>query len=98
MAKHDILIEAMSFENLIKADISYFNSREMLFGLLVQKACGVDPASAPAVVKVLTNYLRTFDASDEDFRTMDKYNPYRVANCGYWLDYPPLYSSPSYPV
>ncbi|RAH56634.1 terpenoid synthase [Aspergillus piperis CBS 112811] len=85
MAKHDILIEAMSFENLIKADIGYFNSREMLFGLLVQKACGVDPASAPAVVKVLTNYLRTFDASDEDFTTMDKYNPYRVANCGYWI-------------
>ncbi|KAI2853848.1 hypothetical protein CBS147343_8656 [Aspergillus niger] len=49
------------------------------------KACGVDPASAPAVVKVLTNYLRTFDASDEDFTTMDKYNPYRVANCGYWI-------------
>ncbi|TPR04332.1 hypothetical protein CAN33_0029205 [Aspergillus niger] len=83
----------MSFETLVKANISYFNSREMLFGLLVQKAYGVNPASAPAVVKVLTNYLRTFNASDEDFTTMDKYNPYQMANYGYWLDYPPLHSN-----
>ncbi|KAI9935128.1 hypothetical protein MW887_000749 [Aspergillus wentii] len=83
--KHDLLEQAMQFENLINADIGRFNAREILFGLLVQKACGMDPAAGPSVIKVLANYLRTFDSSNEDFQNMEEYNPYRVANCGYWI-------------
>ncbi|THC89994.1 hypothetical protein EYZ11_010553 [Aspergillus tanneri] len=83
--KHGTLMDAMNLETLINAQIGQFNSQETLFGLLVQKAAAMDPRSATKLVDVLTNYLRTFDSSDEDFSSMNTYIPYRVGNCGYWI-------------
>ncbi|KAB8205215.1 isoprenoid synthase domain-containing protein [Aspergillus parasiticus] len=83
--KHDILIDAMDPEKLANAAIGTFNSLETLFGLHVQKASAMDPEAAGKMVEVLTNYLKTFDSSDEEFVSMERYNPYRVANSGYWI-------------
>ncbi|KNG81121.1 hypothetical protein ANOM_011429 [Aspergillus nomiae NRRL 13137] len=83
--KHDILIDAMDPEKLMNAPAGTFNSREALFGLHVQRASAMDPDAAATLVEVLSDYLRTFDSSDEDFVSMEKYNPYRVANSGYWI-------------
>ncbi|RJE22361.1 hypothetical protein PHISCL_05303 [Aspergillus sclerotialis] len=83
--KHDILTNSMSLDNLVNAQIGQFNPRETLFGLLVQKACAMDPKAATKIVEVLANYFKTFDSSDEHFVSMAKYTPYRVANSGYWI-------------
>ncbi|KAE8136791.1 terpenoid synthase [Aspergillus pseudotamarii] len=83
--KHDILIDAMDPEKLANAPAGTFNALETLFGLHVQKASAMDPDAAEKMVEVLTNYLKTFDSSDEEFVSMEKYNPYRVANSGYWI-------------
>ncbi|KAF7592310.1 hypothetical protein BBP40_000366 [Aspergillus hancockii] len=83
--KHDILKSTMDLEKLINSQVSQFNAREALFGLLVQKAAAIDPKSAPRVIQVLSDYLDTFDSSGEDFIKMEDYNPYRVGNCGYWI-------------
>ncbi|GAB1213239.1 hypothetical protein ATERTT37_002388 [Aspergillus terreus] len=83
--KHDILKDSMFLEKLVNAEIGQFNARETIFGLLVQKACTMDPKAAPKMVDTLSNFFQTYNSSDEEFVSMDTYIPYRVAHSGYWM-------------
>ncbi|KAF3480687.1 uncharacterized protein GIQ15_06034 [Arthroderma uncinatum] len=61
------------------------NVRQAALAPLIRKAIDMDPAQAPLMIKTLKNYLKTFDNCGDDFEKMDKYMPYRIPNCGYWI-------------
>lgn len=43
----------------------------------------LDPVGAPGVLQTLNQYLKEYDNSAQDFRTLEQYLPYRIPNAGY---------------
>jgi hypothetical protein len=43
----------------------------------------LDPVGTPGVLKTLDHYLQEYDSSDQDFKTIEEYLPYRIPNAGY---------------
>ncbi|KIJ52299.1 hypothetical protein M422DRAFT_156173 [Sphaerobolus stellatus SS14] len=43
----------------------------------------LDPINTPGLLQTLDTYLQEYDGSDVDFKTMEKYLPYRIPNAGY---------------
>lgn len=43
----------------------------------------LDPVGTPALLDTLDRYLQEYDGSDEDYKTIDEYLPYRIPNAGY---------------
>jgi hypothetical protein len=84
MNEHKILAEVLR-PNIDPTKIIPKNARQKLLAEVVRKAIDMDPDAAPAMLKILTTYLLTFDNTDEEFNDIDKYIPFRIPNCGYWL-------------
>ena len=43
----------------------------------------LDPVDTPALLATLDRYLKEYDSSEEDFKTIEEYLPYRIPNAGY---------------
>ncbi|TFK35720.1 isoprenoid synthase domain-containing protein [Crucibulum laeve] len=43
----------------------------------------LDPKDTPALLDTLDKYLKEYDNSDEKFKTIEEYLPYRIPNAGY---------------
>jgi len=43
----------------------------------------LDPVGTPALLATLDRYLQEYDSSEEDFKTIEEYLPYRIPNAGY---------------
>jgi hypothetical protein len=43
----------------------------------------LDPIDTPALLATLDRYLKEYDSSDADFKTIKEYLPYRIPNAGY---------------
>jgi hypothetical protein len=82
MHEHEILAEVLRLD-IDPATLIPKNARQKLLAEVVRKAIDMDPDAAPAMLKMLTNYILTFDNADEDFDDMEKYIPFRIPNCGY---------------
>jgi hypothetical protein len=83
MREHEILAEVLRLD-IDPTTLIPKNARQKLLAEVVRKAIDTDPDAAPAMLKMLTNYILTFDDCDEGFNEMEKYIPFRIPNCGYW--------------
>ena len=83
MDEHEILAEVLRLDINPTALIPK-NARQKLLAEVVRKAIDMDPDAVPAMLKMLTTYLLTFDNTDEEFDDIEKYIPFRIPNCGYW--------------
>ncbi|KAL2809262.1 terpenoid synthase [Aspergillus granulosus] len=61
------------------------NPRFKALALVLRKAIDMDKEQAPEMIKMLKNYLATFDNIGGEFTRMEDYMPYRIPNCGYWM-------------
>ena len=43
----------------------------------------LNPVDTPALLATLDRYLQEYDSSEEDFKTIEEYLPYRIPNAGY---------------
>jgi hypothetical protein len=83
MHEHKILAEVLRLD-IDPSTLIPKNARQKLLAQVVRKAIDMDPDAAPAMLKMLTNYILNFDNCDEDFDDMEKYITFRISNCGYW--------------
>ncbi|KAF9459022.1 isoprenoid synthase domain-containing protein [Collybia nuda] len=43
----------------------------------------LDPIGTPGVIQTLDRYLQEYDSSEQNFKTIEEYLPYRIPNAGY---------------
>jgi hypothetical protein len=84
LAEHDILRQGLHQEfdsnpdtgKTVGVKKQYLrNARDGMLAL--------DPLDTPALLATLDRYLREYDSSEEDFKTIEEYLPYRIPNAGY---------------
>lgn len=84
LAEHEILRQGLHKEFDCSPDMGKTVSvkkqylRDARDGMLA-----LDPVDTPALLATLDRYLREYDSSEEDFKTIEEYLPYRIPNAGY---------------
>jgi hypothetical protein len=84
LAEHEILRQGLHVEHDRNPDagrtvgVKKQYLRDARDGMLA-----LDPMDTPALLATLDRYLQEYDSSEEDFRTIEEYLPYRIPNAGY---------------
>lgn len=84
VAEHEILRQALHREYDSNPDSGKtVGVKKQLLRDIRDGMLALDPVDAPAALEAIDIYLREYDSSEENFKTVEEYLPYRIMNAGY---------------